>query len=221
MADLVDLLLTLLSREDPRRLGERLLDAAVARYDGRRAALWLRKQERCTLFLSRHVDQGVLDAVQAVWTSRREALRGGQVLTAREGSGPRELREAIEGTPARSAVLAPVVAEQRTIGLLYMEAAEQRFASPEDLDGVRQLSRVAAVALSSTAPFEAPRQVIAAYLENMSEQAVARDQLLVLLERNDWNVARVARALGVTRATVYQRLARFEIPRQRWRPLKA
>ncbi len=42
-----------------------------------------------------------------------------------------------------------------------------------------------------------------------------RLQLLSLLERNDWNIARVARLLGVTRRTVYMRLRTFGIERRR------
>ena len=40
-------------------------------------------------------------------------------------------------------------------------------------------------------------------------------QLQVLLERNEWNVSRVARIVGVTRMTVYNRLRRAGVPRQR------
>ena len=42
----------------------------------------------------------------------------------------------------------------------------------------------------------------------------ARLQLLSLLERNDWNIAHVARLLGVTRRTVYMRLHSFGIERR-------
>jgi transcriptional regulator of acetoin/glycerol metabolism len=40
-------------------------------------------------------------------------------------------------------------------------------------------------------------------------------QLQVLLERNEWNVSRVARVVGVTRMTIYNRMRRAGIPRQR------
>jgi len=213
MADLVDVLLGLLSREDPRRLGDKLLDLAVARYAARRAAIWSREQDRCVLFLSRHVDQQVLDAAQDLWATRRDSLRGQSVLVARPGLGPRELRQAIQGTPAQSAAVAPVVHQRELVGLLYVDTVEARFLATEDIEGLRQLARVAAVAVTSTS--ESPREAIESYLERMSEDAVARDQLVVLLKRNEWNIARVARLLGLTRATIYNRLARFGIARQR------
>jgi len=40
-------------------------------------------------------------------------------------------------------------------------------------------------------------------------------KLLLLLNRNEWNIARVARLMGVTRRTVYLRLQRYNIPRER------
>ena len=43
----------------------------------------------------------------------------------------------------------------------------------------------------------------------------AKLQLLSLLEGNDWNIAEVARLLGVTRRTVYMRLRSFGIERRR------
>ena len=42
-----------------------------------------------------------------------------------------------------------------------------------------------------------------------------REKLLLLLNRNEWNIARVARLMGVTRRTVYLRLQRYKIPRER------
>ncbi len=48
-----------------------------------------------------------------------------------------------------------------------------------------------------------------------SPRDVERGQLLRLLEQHEWNIARVARLMGVTRRTIYLRLERYGIPRQR------
>jgi len=40
-----------------------------------------------------------------------------------------------------------------------------------------------------------------------------REHLLLLLERNEWNIARVARLLSVSRLTVYRRLGRLGVSR--------
>ena len=47
--------------------------------------------------------------------------------------------------------------------------------------------------------------------------AAERERLLRLLEGNEWNIARVARILRVTRRTIYLRLARYGLPRERVR----
>jgi transcriptional regulator of acetoin/glycerol metabolism len=48
----------------------------------------------------------------------------------------------------------------------------------------------------------------------MSPTEEAKLQLLSLLERNEWNLAKVARLMGVTRRTVYLRLRSFGIERR-------
>ena len=42
-----------------------------------------------------------------------------------------------------------------------------------------------------------------------------RQELLELLNRNEWNITRVAHIMGTTRRTVYMRMTRYEINRER------
>jgi len=53
------------------------------------------------------------------------------------------------------------------------------------------------------------------YLERTPVQDIERQKLLLLLKRNEWNIARVARLMGVTRRTIYLRLQRYKIARER------
>jgi len=55
------------------------------------------------------------------------------------------------------------------------------------------------------------------YLERTPLRDLERQKLLLLLERHEWNIARVARLLGTTRRTVYARLERYRIARRRVR----
>jgi transcriptional regulator of acetoin/glycerol metabolism len=64
------------------------------------------------------------------------------------------------------------------------------------------------------------------FLERTTPEEIERDRLLLLLNRNEWNISRVSRLLGVTRMTIYNRLDRFKIPREHVpkvvrRPVKA
>lgn len=52
-----------------------------------------------------------------------------------------------------------------------------------------------------------------AFLESTPREEIERRQLVTILERNEWNLARVARVLRVTRATVYNRMKRLGIER--------
>ena len=49
----------------------------------------------------------------------------------------------------------------------------------------------------------------------LSGGEIERRRLLAALERHEWNIARVARLMGVTRRTVYLRLKRYKIDRRR------
>jgi transcriptional regulator of acetoin/glycerol metabolism len=65
---------------------------------------------------------------------------------------------------------------------------------------------------SDAAPHGSQRAVDL-YLRQTSAEAVERRQLLLALHEAEWNLARVARMLGVTRVTVYKRMRRHGIER--------
>lgn len=47
-----------------------------------------------------------------------------------------------------------------------------------------------------------------------NHHALKRDELVAILSLYEWNISRVARVKGVTRKTIYDWLARYEIPRE-------
>jgi hypothetical protein len=106
-------------------------------------------------------------------------------------------------------------------GLLYIElndAAEIRPLRP-----LRALAEMLAAALApgdSSVPAEPPRPVAAPLAPAAAEpEALPHEpqnaNLVFLLEHNEWNVSRVARILGVTRMTIYNRLRRAGVGRKR------
>jgi transcriptional regulator of acetoin/glycerol metabolism len=81
-----------------------------------------------------------------------------------------------------------------------------------------KFSRILAKAVADLASTEATRGIADAwttYLERTPVEDMEREKLLLLLNRNEWNIARVARLMGVTRRTIYLRLQRYNIPRER------
>jgi regulatory Fis family protein len=188
--DLVDNLCDL-ALSEPIHVSERVLRAALSFTTGTRGAIFERHQDRLRLAASRGVDQAVLDNVRKHWVERREELLGGVAV--------------LDGGMA----LCPIMAHAEMIGLLYVDTPHPEFGEPRDVHAIGQFARVAAHSLKGR------RAHLEGYLAATAPGTVARDQLVVVLEQNEWNIARVARLLGVTRPTIYGRMRRFGIERRR------
>lgn len=192
--DLIDHLLDIALVHDPSAMAERLLRALLAFTGGTRAALFDASFACPRLFGSRGVDQGALDAADALWRTGRDEL------------------EAARPVVTAAHVAYPVLRDRQLVGVLFTErTASTSFSDPRELQALSQFARVAARALGGG------RGEAAAYLAATPPSEVARDQLFAILQHNEWNIARVARLLGVTRPTIYARLQRLGLPRRRLR----
>jgi hypothetical protein len=156
-----------------------------------------------TFTVSRGVSPEVLAGLEAVWRGRADL--GTDAL--RVAAGP---PNAAPGPPTRLAVL-PLFEGDRLVALLYLDGEDLSPRSVADFQRLLTLSR----ALAGNGP-EAPPPADGwgTYLERTPLRDLQRAKLVLLLERNEWNISRVARILGVTRRTIYLRLQRYEIPRQ-------
>lgn len=92
--------------------------------------------------------------------------------------------------------IVPLIEDKLWVGVLCLQGANVGAAE----DAAESLGRVLAATI--TAARTADQQDPAARLRD-------------LLEEHEWNVARVARILGVTRVTIYERMRRFGIPRKK------
>lgn len=102
-----------------------------------------------------------------------------------------------------STVLLPLLEGDFVLGVLYLK-------EPQRFDLAATSPWLAALSIFLRAASRSAGLGLV-YPENPPSQ---RDQLLRALNEREWNVARVARDLGVTRRTVYLRMARFQIARQ-------
>lgn len=143
------------------------------------------------------VDQGVLDLAQAGWASHRTKLCAGEAV--RYG---------------RSA-LWPIFRDGSLIAVIYLEATPADFPDDAGRDNMAQIA--------STLRYVDPPTAIASYLscglthaESVDE--IKRDQLAVLLDFFQGNVAAVARHLGVTREMVYLRARAAKLEVNAYRP---
>lgn len=182
-------------------LVERTLEAIAEFSSASCAALFLREQESVRLFASRGIDPAILETVARIWTESRAAFAQGHLLVE-------------SGTKGSSAIV-PIRSNERLMGLLYVRTGEARFSDDRDRKALVQFARIAAMALSAPPELPIPESAVDLYLERTALEDIARQQLLVLLERNEWNISRVARLTGVTRATIYNRIAKLGIERRR------
>lgn len=222
--DLIDQFADLvMGADDPRRLAERTLDVMMSLSNGRAAAAFTTENNRVNLFASRGIDQHVLDAVTTVWDRFQNTLEGGETFYVPDRASDRRLPKSEDGqTGPSSFVVVPVFEEENMVALLYVDSMDPHFCAPHDLERLAKFSRIVAKAVGDVAnparsSRPAPSEAWETYLERTPVQDMEREKLLLLLNRNEWNIARVARLMGVTRRTIYLRLQRYNIPRERVR----
>ena len=201
--------------DDPRRLAERTLEVVMALVNGRSGGVFAAADQRLTLFASRGIDQHVLDAVETLWGRAKDQLRRGQPIYVPDTGTDTDLASATAGGPASLAMF-PVFDGDELVALLYVDSAEPHFCQASDVERLAKFSRMLARAVRPE-PEPPAREAVGweAYLERTPVQDIERQKLLLLLNKNEWNIARVARLMGVTRRTVYLRLQRYNIPRER------
>lgn len=205
MTDWLAPLAGLLVPRDPREFLGQLLKTVRTIAAARGAAVFARALGELRLALSIELDQATLDAAARLWSGQRDALTRGEVVPTPIDGG------VAHGVPVRSG--------DKLVGLLVVNTAGPL--KPEQLATLRHLASLAAPALEADAVpasahparAAAPESAISAYLGRTPADDVLRDQMLGLLTANEWNVARVARLLGVTRRTVYMRLERWGLER--------
>jgi len=219
--DLIDQFADLVvGADDPRRLAERTLEVVMSLNNGRSGAVFSCDEDRVTLFASRGIDQAVLDAVQTVWDRYKDSLRKGETFYVPDRSTDRRLPADQGDRPAAASLAAvPVFEGESLVALLYVDSLDPHFCASHDLERLAKFSRIIAKAVTDNA---SPRERTRAhgdawetYLERTPVEDMEREKLLLLLNRNEWNIARVARLMGVTRRTIYLRLQRYNIPRER------
>jgi hypothetical protein len=214
--DLIDQFTELVvGADDPRRLAERTLEVVMSLLNGRSGAVFTCDGPP-TLFASRGIDQAVLDVVPVVWAAAEAGFRKGDTFYVADSTAERRVAIPAERPVPASIAVVPVLEEERLLALLYVDSQEPHFCDSHDLERLGKFSRIIAKAVTETvSPRHGSPDAWETYLERTPVEDMEREKLLLLLNRNEWNIARVARMMGVTRRTVYLRLQRYNIPRER------
>lgn len=173
--------------DDPRRSADRLLSKMcdVAGADG--GAVLVPQGENASVFLSYRLSLTGLGSLPIRFQDHRSRLAKGEVVS------------------ASGFALAPVTGDGDTqLGWIYLE--NPRSADAKEL---KPFLLGMAKAVGALGEGSAPR------VPNVNRADANRANILRILEESDWNIARVSRELGVTRRTLYMRLAAFGIARKK------
>jgi hypothetical protein len=206
--DMGSLVLARLAAAEPRLAIEEALKLLIQHTQATSAGLFLgadrAAEPETRLLWGQAIDQDCLERVREAWSADRERLaRRDPVWHAQWCLWP------LEGAEG------PVLVYLASARSLSVEAVTRSIVGLAD---VLQTAARAGVTRPAPAASEAPlRDEVEWYLAATPPEHVARRQLELLLHQNQWNLSRVARALGVTRVTVYRKLAKFGIERLRVR----
>jgi ActR/RegA family two-component response regulator len=179
-------MLSILVADDPRRSADRILTRLIQIHQARGGAILRPRQEQAEIWLSAGLSLAAVAELPVRWADHREALAAGRAVV------------------EPGFALLPATLGEELVAALYLAQPEGLAAGDARLFGA---AIAQAVLAAEAAPGRRPPET--------SPTEEARLHMLSLLERHEWNIAEVARLLGVTRRTVYMRLRSFGIERKR------
>jgi hypothetical protein len=195
--DLTDRAMGALVADDPKRGAEVALGLLLINLGAPAGCVYRCSGARIELWVSRGIDQRDLERVAATWDDASESVLAGHAFSENEYS----LMPVLNGNGT-----------DQVLGVIYVGSRRPLTIEPSVITALMPIFRNALRVATDT-----PRESFDDYLQSVSPEQVARHQLTVMLDRNEWNIARVARVLRVERATVYSRMRRLGIPRKRVR----
>jgi hypothetical protein len=196
-------LTALLVAGDPRGAADRTLAFLASLNKARGAAVFSVDGDRLTLFTGRGFEVEAVSTVQGAWTKERARLDRGQL---------------VQGSDARASyVVAPLTDGESVVALLYLDVPAGTAWAALDTSSISGFGVAIAQAVLAAATVPVQPSPVQAYLSQTSDDEIARERLLLLLVQNEWNISRVARLMGVTRRTIYLRLQRHNIVREKVR----
>lgn len=180
-------MLALLVADDPRRSADRILTRLIQIHQARGGAILRSRNGQAEVWISSGLSLAGLAELPVRWADHSQALSEGRAV--------------IEPGFA----LLPAMLESEMAAALYLAQPEGLGVADARVFGT---AIAQAVRAAEDSPSSLPR------VPEVSPTEEAKLQLLSLLERNEWNLAKVARLMGVTRRTVYLRLRSFGIERR-------
>jgi DNA-directed RNA polymerase specialized sigma24 family protein len=175
----------------PRQTADSLLEFVMGLSSADAGAVFIVREDGPALFCGSGLTQLALDWVRSSWQHAARDLAAGSIR-----------RQDADW-------LVPVQHGRRLAVLLYIRAIRLDQESVIDVSGL-----LAEAALKGDATPERATSPVDVYLETALSEDIERRRLVLLLRRHEWNLSRVARELGITRQTVYNRMEALGIERE-------
>ncbi len=192
------MLMERLAATEPRLLIDQCLSVLLPATQATSGGVFVVRAEPVLLY-SRGVDHESLKRVGDAWVHSGRKLRGGEAVH--------------DGTWCIWPLESPRGKVLLYIGgpkLVELERVRRA------VDGLAPVFVAAAHAESMLpAATDEVRRPIDWYLASTPPEVVEREQLMLMLHHDEWNLARLARRLGITRPTLYARMRRLGIKRVR------
>jgi hypothetical protein len=180
----------LMVARDPHQSADVIL-AFLMGVNGARAGAVFSVQGGRRLFVGHGIDEEAIDWTAQCWSRSSKTLQQGRLARSDDR------------------FLIPIVRGERLAALVYLATAHV------DLGSIAEVSGLIFDAVTRSGRQPAPPSPVETYLQQTPSKEIERRKLVILLDQHEWNVARVARELQVTRTTVYKRLEAFGIARKR------
>ena len=188
MKDFADIAAVLLAQA-PRQQAASVLTLLVVRSQARSGAVLALREGRLVVFASsRDLSAEAIAEAYALWQRSRSTIEAGTHVQ----SGDH--------------LVAPIRADERLLALLYLEGATAF--EPSSVKAF-EMTFAKAIEADATGLQSDPHDLL------LASPQQDKERLIAMLNRNEWNIARVARLMGVTRRTVYLRMERYGITRLR------
>jgi hypothetical protein len=188
--DLKDSVALAIASQEPRRSAEIALDQITGHLRILSAALYrIQGNEGLQLWCAHGVDQVDLARAAASWDDASASILAGNAYTDDQ--------------------YALVPLQSPPTALLYLGSRHSFRLTARALEAIRRIEPLLITGLKL--PDRPPVSPIEVYLETTHPEQVEREQLGILLRRNEWNVSRVARLIGVSRVTIYNRMQKLRL----------
>jgi hypothetical protein len=216
--DLIDLFTRVVSAvSDGRELTRRTLELAVGITGARNAAAFSVGSGQPELHTSHAFDGGTLETVEMAWRNCRVPLECGETLVVPD----RASHPGFAGVACTSGfALIPLHAAGRLVLLVYVGDVGAAGLAESSVARLRKILQVlvrSAEVTDGGGDDAGGGSNWDEYLERIPLEDIEQSKLVLLLDKNDWNITRVALLMGVTRRTVYLRLARYGLLRKKVR----